>query len=325
MRAAQGARQSVAIIGAGIAGLSCATALSKAGYSVVLFDKARGPGGRMSTRRFETPLGEASADHGAQYFTARDPDFLEEVIGWALAGVAAPWTDVAGDCWVGVPSMNAIIRHLASMQTVHWNSRIETISSAASGWELATSKGTLGPFDAVVIAVPSDQALPFLAGNDFAMARRAMLARFQPCWTALFAFDAPLQSSRPYVRDTGAIGWACRESAKPQRQGPETWVVQANASWSSAHLDDDADTVLAALRRELEAALATPLPEPIAQSSHRWRYAMSSGLDDGALWNADLGLGACGDWLLGPRIESGWLSGRALAGAMLGKLVANAA
>jgi predicted NAD/FAD-dependent oxidoreductase len=325
MRAAQGARQSVAIIGAGIAGLSCATALSKAGYHVELFDKARGPGGRMSTRRFETPMGEASADHGAQYFTARDPDFLEEVIGWALACVATPWTDVAEDCWVGVPGMNAIIRHLASAQSVRWNSRIETISATSAGWELATGEGPIGPFDAVVLAIPSDQALPFLAGNDFAMARRAMLARFQPCWTALFAFEAPLDTTLSFVRDVGAIGWACRESAKPQRHGPETWVVQANASWSSDHLEDDADAILTLLRQELGEALGTHVPQPIAQSSHRWRYAMSSGLGDGALWNSALSLGACGDWLLGPRVESGWLSGRAMAGAMLGKKVARAA
>lgn len=43
----------VAIIGAGMAGLSCARALVQAGVAVELFDKGRGPGGRMSTRRVE--------------------------------------------------------------------------------------------------------------------------------------------------------------------------------------------------------------------------------------------------------------------------------
>jgi predicted NAD/FAD-dependent oxidoreductase len=59
-----------AIIGAGMAGLACADALKEAGHNVALFDKGRGPGGRMSTRRMETPLGEVAFDHGAQYFTA---------------------------------------------------------------------------------------------------------------------------------------------------------------------------------------------------------------------------------------------------------------
>ena len=67
------AAQRVLIIGAGMAGLSCAAALGSVGHAVTLIDKARGPGGRMSTRRVDTPLGQAAFDHGAQYFTARDP------------------------------------------------------------------------------------------------------------------------------------------------------------------------------------------------------------------------------------------------------------
>ena len=51
------------------------------------------------------------------------------------------------------------------------------------------------------------------------------------------------------------------------------------------------------------------LPRPIAAVSHRWRYALSAGTGDGAMWNSDLALGVCGDWLLGPRVECAWLSG----------------
>ena len=78
-----------AVIGAGIAGLSCARALAASGVHVTVFDKSRGSGGRMSTRR-----GEGWAcDHGAQYFTARDPLFQAELARWQAAGVAAR-------CWI---------------------------------------------------------------------------------------------------------------------------------------------------------------------------------------------------------------------------------
>ena len=56
----------VAIVGAGIAGLSCALRLQGGDHHVTLFDKGRGAGGRMSTRRVETPAGTAAFDHGAQ-------------------------------------------------------------------------------------------------------------------------------------------------------------------------------------------------------------------------------------------------------------------
>ena len=79
---------SLAVVGAGIAGLACATKLQEAGLKVRLFEKSGGASGRMSTRR-----GNGwQCDHGAQYFTARHPDFRAEVARWQRAGVAGLWT-----------------------------------------------------------------------------------------------------------------------------------------------------------------------------------------------------------------------------------------
>ena len=80
-------RPNIAVIGAGLAGLSCARHLQDAGCRVTVFDKARGPGGRMSTRRGD----DWQCDHGAQYFTVRDNRFRDEVARWETAGVAALW------------------------------------------------------------------------------------------------------------------------------------------------------------------------------------------------------------------------------------------
>ena len=57
-------KQHVGIVGAGMAGLACATELVRAGFQVSLFDKSKGVGGRMSHRYYE----KWGADHGAQYF-----------------------------------------------------------------------------------------------------------------------------------------------------------------------------------------------------------------------------------------------------------------
>jgi predicted NAD/FAD-dependent oxidoreductase len=110
--------QRVAIIGAGLAGLACATRLGEDGVAVSLFDKARGPGGRMSVRRIETPSGEAPFDHGAQYFTVRGASFRDQVTRWAADGVAAPWPAAGPEAWVGVPGMNAPVRALAAGRDV---------------------------------------------------------------------------------------------------------------------------------------------------------------------------------------------------------------
>ncbi len=303
----------IAIIGAGMAGLSCAAALVTAGHQVALFDKGRGPGGRMSTRRVDTSAGPASFDHGAQYFTVRDTGFEGVVSDWSARGVAGRWSDVGDDAWVGVPSMNAVIRHMASRHDVEFGFLVKALIRKDDKWQVLGEPGTRGLFDGVVLALPAAQAAPFLSLHDFSMARTAMMARSQPCWTAMFAFGSAIPFTDNILKDVGPIAWAARNSAKPGRATLECWVVQANATWSTRHLEETPDFIMEALKRDLEAAIGSPLPDTVYSTAHRWRYALSSGTALGSLWNDKLRLGACGDWLLGPRVECAWLSGQALA------------
>ena len=302
-----------AIIGAGMAGLSCADFLRADGHSVALFDKGRSAGGRMSTRRLPTPLGEVTIDHGAQYFTARDPAFQQLVGTWRKLGIAAPWPPAGDDTWVGVPGMNAIVKQMARGHDVAWGQHITGIVRNDSGWWLVSDSGKTGPFDAAVLAIPAEQSAAILSLHDFALARVALMARSQPCWTSMFVFDQALTGLPAVIRNTGDIAWAARNSAKPGRPAPEAWVVQASAAWSSARVEGSQDQISELLRAALAEVAGFAIPQPIAAASHRWRYALSAGTGDGALWNPELGLGVCGDWLLGPRVECAWLSGRLLA------------
>jgi renalase len=302
-----------AIIGAGMAGLACADSLKAVGNSVSLFDKGRGPGGRISTRRMQTPLGEVYFDHGAQYFTARDPEFSHLVGIWSGLGLVAPWAAAGGDAWVGVPGMNAIIRHMASAHNVAWGHLVKGMVRADGKWWLLDETGKTGPYDAVILAIPAEQAAAILSLHDFKLARIALMVRSQPCWTSMFVFDQALDGLPPVVRNSGCIGWAARNSEKPGRNGPEAWVVQASGSWSLEHLEDSQEQVSTQLYAALSSVSGGSIPEPITAASHRWRYALSSGTGDGALWNSSIALGVCGDWLLGPRVECAWQSGRMLA------------
>ncbi|KQN29680.1 NAD(P)/FAD-dependent oxidoreductase [Sphingomonas sp. Leaf38] len=305
----------VAIVGAGIAGLSCALRLQDAGHRVTLFDKGRGAGGRMSTRRIETLAGIAAFDHGAQYLTARDPGFAAAIGAWEAAGVVAPWPAAGDDAWVGTPGMSMIVKHLADRTDVRWQHQVTALRHDSAGWHIAPF--ATEPFDTVVLAVPAEQAAPLLADHDPVLANAARGCHASPCWTAMFAFAAPLAIADDIVKHAGIIGWAARNSAKPARQGPEAWVVQATPDWSTTHLEDPVDSVVNHLLAALAEQCPGPMPTPIVRAGHRWRYARAVATDLGCLWNADLGIGAAGDWLLAPRIESAWLSGRSLADHML--------
>jgi len=302
-----------AIIGAGISGLACADVLSAAGHTVELFDKGRGAGGRMSTRRWQTPLGEVTVDHGAQYFTARDPDFRRLVRDWTDMGLAAPWPAAGEGAWIGIPGMNAVVEQMASAHPVAWGHIVKSLARQNGGWRLAGERGEIGPFDAVVLAIPAEQAAPVLALHDFAMMRAALRARSQPCWTGMYVFDRRLEGLPTVIRNLGDIAWAACNNDKPGRPAPESWVVQASARWSSERLEDTPEVVADMLLAALFEASGSAILRPLAATAHRWRYALSAGTGDGALWNDDLRLGVCGDWLLGPRVECAWLSGRLLA------------
>ncbi len=270
----------------------------------------------MSSRRVATAMGEAAFDHGAQYFTVRDPAFRDQVEMWRRLGLVAPWPAAGEGCWVGVPAMNAPVKHLARAAEVRWNTRVDALSGGPGAWRLEGDGLADGPFDTVILAVPAENAAPLLRDAAPDLAARAAATPAQPCWTVMAAFAAPVAVAADVLREGGPIGWAARNSAKPGRSGPEAWVVQAGPEWSASHLEETPETVAPALLAALAGRIGAALPECLSASAHRWRYARSGNAGDGMLWDAARGLGVCGDWLLGPRVECAWRSGALLAQAV---------
>lgn len=310
----------VAIVGAGMAGMSCASYLQERGCVVSLFDKGRGPGGRMSTRRISHDGEEFHFDHGAQYFTAENAGFARQIRQWSECGVVAHWPDGPADAWVGTPSMNAPLKHMAANLDISFSRRIICMQRQAGTYSLRTEAGAIPQqFDSLVVAVPAEQATSLLAALDFDMARQAVGISSTPCWTLMCAFAEPLAGVSDSYKGAGPIAWAARNSAKPDRDAKECWVVQASADWSRQHLERDAESVAALLMQEFGRAMAIELPQPILRTAHRWRFAFPAASDAVHLWNADTRLGACGDWLAGASVQDAWLSGRALAREMLGQ------
>ncbi|SHG62855.1 NAD(P)/FAD-dependent oxidoreductase [Massilia sp. CF038] len=314
----------IAVVGAGIAGLSCATALQHAGYRVSVFDKSRGPGGRMSTRRGDS----WQCDHGARFFTADDPGFRAEVARWERAGVAAPWypelrqIDAAGrvtrgdaaERFVGTPGMSAPARMLASSLALYSGQTVSAVQRDGTSWRLLGQGEALSGcrFDALVIALPAPQAAQLLhavAPRQGALAASVTMA---PCWALMLQYAQPQALGFDAAQlAAGALCWAARDSAKPGRSGSESWVLHASAAWSTAHIDADPVTVAAQL---LPAFAELGAAAPVQWQAHRWLYATPATPRAEVFdWDPKLALGLCGDWLGGVNVEAAWLSGRRLA------------
>jgi predicted NAD/FAD-dependent oxidoreductase len=324
---------SIAVVGAGVAGLACARHLTEAHLDVRLFDKGRSPGGRLATRRAETPPGEVSFDHGAQYISVRDSAFARVIEDFAATGAAALWEFDDGvnapartrlQRWVGTPGMSALARHMAGGLAIKTSALVTRVRTEDDGWRLEINSpgqdqsASEGPFDAVVLALPAEQAAPLLAPVAPRLAVEAAAARTSPCWAGLFAFDrrfdAPFDVHR-FAADE-ALAWVARETSKPGRTGPEAWVVHASSAWSSANLDltpqQAADELFSAFR-----VVVPEAPQPIWLQAHRWRYAfVETPASSPFAWDPDLRLGLCGDWRIGARVEAAWRSGDSLGAAM---------
>jgi hypothetical protein len=298
---------------------------------VVVFEKSRGVGGRMATRRSETG---ASFDHGAQYFTARDERFQSFVDSWQHAGLIQRWggrivalrhQDAEQDKsstarFVACPGMNAICRNLAESLEVRTNKRVSPPTRGQGKWFVSDDAGNdLGSFDVVVVSAPAPQAAQLLQGSPH-LARRASSVRTAGCWALLVQFPARLELDfdGAFAQDS-PLSWIARNSSKPGRHPDvETWVLHASADWTQCHLEEPPEAIEERLLDAFWDATGVAAVPPSYVVAHRWRYALpTEPLADRYLIDGDLSIGACGDWCAGPRVEGAFLSGAALAERLL--------
>jgi photolyase PhrII len=320
----------VAIVGAGLSGLMCARTLADHNITVAVFEKSRGVGGRCATRRD----GVWQFDHGAQYFTLRDPRLTPHVRSWQQQGLIARWDGalVVREAnqwrdakpgvrrWVAVPGMSALGKHLGRDLDVALSTTVAHIQREGKQWRLVADTGAdLGAFDVVLTAVPSPQAHALLSPIAPALAQQTAAAVMHPTWATMLVLTErpPVAWDGAFLNDDPVLSWIARDVSKPARGAHETWVLHATRAWSAAHLEDDAESVGAAMLHALQPLVGGAVT-PVLSTAHRWRYALPDPVTDAsALFDSALSLGAGGDWCGGPRVEGALLSGVALAGQVM--------
>lgn len=336
-----------------MAGVACARTLVQAGHRVTLFEQSAAAGGRMAS--LDSPFG--SFDVGTQYFTVRDPRFAAALA--TTPGAARPWSanavrvlDPLGRVleaalparephWVGAPGMDSLVRQwaqpLAAAGSMELQTRVTGIERDTMDprrWQLRTSGAqdsvhVFSGFDTVLLALPHAQAQALLAQAQLvpALLRKLAAVDVAPCWTLMLAFPQAVQPTLAHLgpqwnaaRSTHhRIAWLARESSKPRRGAIERWTVQASAAWSHEHLEDGAARIQAKLLKAF-AEVTGIRAEPAHAAVHRWRQAKTQKpLGTTHLWDAKAGLGLCGDWCLGHRVEDAFVSGLELALAVAGR------
>jgi predicted NAD/FAD-dependent oxidoreductase len=294
----------VAVVGAGLAGLVAAARLAAGGVVVTVFEKSRGLGGRLATRRGE----RGTFDHGAPVVHCE---------AWQVAPLeareaCARWGELGH---VGLPGMSGLVRPLAEGLDIRGEAEVASVVAGPGGVTLRLLSGALeGPFARVLLAIPAPQARRIAGALPGAEAFETVA--MAPVWTLMAAFG-----ERPdlpdLVRPDGAFDIVLRDGSKPGRAG-ETWVAHAAHGWSRERLELPRESVLPMLLAEFDDLGRGRLPRPVHVAAHRWRYAVTERpLGAPCLALAGGAVLAGGDWALGPRGEHAWLSGQALAEAVL--------
>lgn len=317
------------IVGAGISGLMAAHTLQTAGWDVVVVDKGRGVGGRMATRRFN----DAIFDHGAQFFTVRDPKFAAWVEQWQAAGIVEVWsnglptpdepTPTDGyPRYRGVPSMTAIAKHLAPSLNVHTNTRITNIS-LHDAWILTSEDGQTFTSDALLMTPPVPQSLALFAESGIELPHDVESAlsaiEYNPAFAVMAVLDAPTHIPAPGALQIlgEPIGWLADNQQKGVSPAQVAVTIHAGPQFTATHFDDDQDTVAHTLIGAARPWLGDG--NVISYQVHRWRYSQPINPYPERYLMADMPLPLvfAGDAFGGPRVEGAALSGMAAAEALL--------
>jgi len=317
--------KNIAIIGAGMAGLTAANIL-KDFANITVFEKARGVSGRMSTRYADPYF----FDHGAQYFTVKTNEFSDFIQPMIDEAVIKPWnadfveikdnTITKQSKWndefkhfVGCPKMNAIAQYLAKDLDIRINTRVGSVIKNDNIWQLSDDNDChLGSFDWVVYAIPVDQ-LQELLPTDIDFYSDIKDTKMDACLSLMLGFDEALDidfDAAMILDDT--ISWISVDSSKPDRNTPDCLLVHSTNEWANENIDNDRETVKQQMLVKVRGIIN--FDEPNYSTLHAWRYANIGKQNSPDFFNDDdQRISACGDWCIKGRVESAFTSAYQLA------------
>ncbi len=339
-------RVEVAVIGAGMAGITCAIELQRLGKQVVVFEKSRGVGGRMATRR----LFETRADHGTCYLTPKGSRFQAVLDQAIAAGVMRSWTDTVhimdGDGnlqassdiyprYIAPLGMNSIAKFMAADLDIRCEQRVVKLEPVGNSWLITTDGITPTELiaDTLIMTVPAPQALDLLvpiSQLDSALmdtAEQIRSVEFVPNITVMAGYT-PNQLRQWYAKypdvcavsctEDSMVGWLGVDSSKRDRSAPPVFVIQSTAQFaidSAENPDLQPAAAIKLLDRSADLFSLPWLAQPQWQQIQLWRYAFAKHPLTVPYLRTEqpAPLILTGDWCGGHKVEDAFLAGLAVA------------
>ncbi len=321
------------VIGAGMAGLNAGRLLHDAGWQVTVFDKGRGVGGRLATRRID----EGIYDHGAQFITVRSPRFAALMADLEKAGVIYEWCRGIGTPeapsandghprYQGTGGMSAIAKHLARGLDVRSRHRVVQVQQKDHHWNVVLESGQTASADALIVTTPVPQALDLLdlGGTELPDPQRKELdgLRYHSCMALLVGLDQPSLLPLPGALrfEEGPISFVCDNRVKGISPDSTALTVHASATFSRDHWNVNDTTIVDYLLTQAKPWLSGPARTAML---HRWKFSMpvEPYPEKFLRVDEDAPILFAGDAFQGPRVEGAALSGIAAAESLLASVL----
>jgi predicted NAD/FAD-dependent oxidoreductase len=314
----------ILIVGAGIAGLTAASELQRAGREVLVIESSANVGGRVASHQIQG----ATFDHGAQFITARDPRFVAAVDDWRQAGVAQEWYRSAAHRggghprWRGDPAMAAIPAHLARRAALRLQTALVSLQLEPPFWVAELSSGETLSARAVLLTPPVPVSLALLDAGKVTLApgTRARLeqAAYERCLAVMAVLDGPSGLPAPggFAPREGPLAWIADSQMKGISPVPAV-TLHATGAFSLAHWEDDRREAGSALVRAAQSWLRS---SAVTFQVRGWPYSRAVSLIEPPCLtlHPDPPLLIAGDAFVAPRVEGAALSGWAAAEALKG-------
>ena len=307
------------IVGSGIAGSTIANLLSKK-YSVEIFDKARGPGGRASSRRYKKDL---SFDHGLQYISPKSKEFTRFILDLEKKKILKKWHGNHLDFtfkkkdelpkYIGVKGNNAIPKYLIKNIKANFQSLVTNINFKNNYWEITINNKKIINFKNLILTCPYPQLMSL--GSKY-LPKQIVKSKIQmvPNITVMLSYKSKSKLSINSIKfNDDKLAWAANENSKERFKSNEIlWTLQCTEKYSKKIINlfkNDSNIYTEEIVKKFENLTGFQSKNLIIKSINWWRYAYSlKFINVSKLWYKKLNLGICADWISGFKVENAWLS-----------------
>ena len=311
------------IVGSGIAGSTIANLLSKK-YSVEIFDKARGPGGRASNRRYKKDL---SFDHGLQYISPKSKEFTKFILDLEKKKILKKWQGKHLDFtfekkdelpkYIGVKGNNAIPKYLIKNIKANFQSLVTNIKFNNNCWEITINNKEIITFKNLILTCPYPQLISL--GSKY-LPKQIVKSKIQmvPNITVMLSYKNKSKLSLSSIKfNNDKLAWAANENSKERFKSNEIlWTLQCTEKYSKKIIDlvkNNKNYYLKEIAKEFENLIGFKAKDLIFKNIHGWRYAyVTREKKLKNLWIKKFNLGLCADWMIGSKAEGAWLSANSL-------------